>query len=178
MWLCRCDCGSEMMTTSHHLREGHTKSCGCLQREVVTKHGQCSTIKSNTYSSWDHMVQRCTNPNLKQHEDYGGRGIRVCDRWKEFKNFLEDMGKCPFRYSIDRIDNNKGYYKKNCRWATRKQQARNTRRNRLIIYNGKTQCITAWSQEVGISVQTIVRRIKNGWSIEAALLTPVRGKRK
>ncbi len=177
MWLCKCDCGSEVTTTSHHLREGHTKSCGCLQREVMTKHGHSTTIKSNTYTSWDHMIQRCTNPNFKQYKDYGGRGIRVCKRWKEFKSFLEDMGKCPSGYSIDRIDNDKGYYKENCRWATRKQQMRNMRRNHLITYNGKTQCLIDWSEETGISYNTLRSRLRIGWSTEKALSTSTRKRR-
>lgn len=117
----------------------------------MTKHGHSKRGRwSKIYRAWADIIQRCTNSNNKQWKNYGGRGIIICDRWLySFTNFLKDMGKPPgSEYSIDRIDNNKGYYKENCQWATPKQQARNTRKNRLVTHNGKTQCISIWRKNV------------------------------
>lgn len=101
MWLCKCHCGKETVVPGHCLKSGNTRSCGCLQKEIIsiimTKHGHNSKNgKSKIYQSWDDMIQRCTNPNFKQYKDYGGRGITICKRWRNsFENFLEDMGKPP-----------------------------------------------------------------------------------
>jgi len=139
----------------------------------LTKHGHNTKNGTTaTYLSWRGMIQRCTDPNFKQYKDYGGRGITVCQRWENFTNFLEDMGERPSRLTLDRIKNDKGYCKSNCRWATRKQQARNRQNNRLITYNGKAQCVAAWAEETGIHKGTILRRLKLGWSTEKALITP------
>jgi hypothetical protein len=128
------------------------------------------------------MIYRCTNSNAKNYKDYGGRGITVCDRWlgkNGFINFLIDMGEPPGPgYSIERINNNLGYFKENCRWATPKEQARNTKRNHLITYNRKTQCIAAWAEELGMKYHAILARIKRGWTIEKTLMTPLQHRRK
>jgi len=116
------------------------------------KHGH---YKDRTYQSWDHMIQRCTNPRYKQYKDYGGRGITICDRWKKFVNFLEDMGERPLKCSLDRIDNNNGYYKENCRWINTVTNNRNKRNNNLITHNGKTQCLITWANEMKMSYQII-----------------------
>lgn len=134
-WLCKCNCGSnqETIVSSGHLRNGHTQSCGCLQKEIVTKHGHSTATTSGTYRSWDHMIQRCTNQNYKYYKNYGGRGITVCNRWKKFSNFLEDMGERPKGKSIDRINNNGNYCRLNCKWSTPREQANNRRNNRKEI---------------------------------------------
>lgn len=176
-WLCKCDCNSqETIVSSGHLRSNHTQSCGCFHLEKITKHGHAIGGKeSKTYRSWDHMIQRCTNPNFKQYKDYGGRGITVCERWNKFENFLEDMEEAPKGLQLDRINNNKEYYKENCRWATKKQQHRNTRKNHLETYDGKIQCIAAWAEKFNINTSTLISRINIlGWSIKKALTTPVR----
>lgn len=174
-WLCRCDCGNEVIVSGDSLRSGLTKSCGCLRKakakERFTKHGK---TKARTYYIWANMKDRCLNPNNDQYKDYGGRGIIICDRWLKFENFLADMGECPKSLSIERTDNDLGYYKENCIWATQKQQTRNRRSNLLIEFNGKTQCLAAWAEELGIGRQTLSNRLKRGWSIEKALITPVR----
>ncbi|MET7347444.1 hypothetical protein [Streptomyces mirabilis] len=121
---CLCDCGTEH--TVHRSDWGKkVKSCGCLRRESVTTHGMSD---SPTYSTWESMIQRCTNPRCKDYADYGGRGITVCQRWRTFENFLADMGVKPEGRSIDRIDNDGSYEPGNCRWATLSEQNSNQRR--------------------------------------------------
>ena len=133
-YLCRCQCGSEVVVVGGALRSGRTTSCGCRQREVVgalnIKHGHGNTREDvhPVYRTWLAMRNRCNNPNDKHYADYGARGISVSPDWDDFKNFLADMGEKPGpQYSIDRIDNEKGYYPGNCRWATPLEQAANKR---------------------------------------------------
>lgn len=137
MWLCRCDCGIELAVQSNNLQSGNSKSCGCQKGPRIararTKHGEGG--KGNTsreYRVWRNMISRCENPNVTRYKDWGGRGIKVCDRWrKSFEAFLEDMGRCPPAMSIDRYPNNNGNYEPgNCRWATSKEQRANQRPKR------------------------------------------------
>lgn len=177
-WLCRCDCGKQIVVHGSALRICHTQSCGCLQKERTSKanyvHGHAIN-KSCTYISWKHMMQRCYNSKNKRYKDYGGRGIKVCDRWQElngqgFINFLQDMGKRPPNLTLDRVDNNGNYCKANCRWATPKIQNCNQRSNILITINDKTQCLSEWCYELGLKYHTVYVRIyQYKWSIEKAL---------
>lgn len=173
-WLCRCDCGNEKTILGYNLTNGTTQSCGCLHKERASAaqrtHGYS---KSKTYGSWVDMIRRCTQPHNKNYQHYGGRGIKVCKRWSKFVNFLEDMGEVPMGYQIDRIDNDQGYCKSNCRWATRKQQARNKQYNHLVTYQEKTLCLSEWAEQTGIAKDTIRHRLKNGWPVEKALTKPV-----
>jgi len=177
-WLCLCDCGNIKIIIGERLRSGHTKSCGCLNKEIITKHGYSNT---RIYHIWENMIQRCTNIKNKEYKNYGGRisPIVVCDRWLDknngFINFLEDMGEPPSaQHQIDRIDNNKGYFKENCRWTSRKNNNRNKRNNHMLEYNNKNQCVAKWSDETGIPYQIIYSRIKSGWSTEETLTIPVK----
>lgn len=179
VWLCRCDCQNEKTITTSDLKSNSTKSCGCLRKEGNNlKHGHNRIGKqSKTHKSWDSMKQRCINRNNKDYKHYGNRGITVCNEWLEFTNFITDMGEQPIGCSLERINNDKGYYKENCRWATRQEQARNRRNNRQLLHNGKTQCIAAWAGEYNIPQSTLRRRLfVYDWSIEKALTTPIRKK--
>jgi hypothetical protein len=176
-WWCRCVCGTRCLVRGNHLRTGHTKSCGCWRDEKCAQlfrtHGMTS---SPEYVIWQHMKKRCLDPSDPGYSNYGGRGITICDRWiQSFQNFLEDMGARPSpRHSLDRYpDNNGPYEKTNCRYATRAEQARNTRNNHLLTYGGKTQCLMAWTEELHLNKQLLYTRIGRGWSTEKALTTPV-----
>ena len=177
LWLCRCDCGNEVRVTTGVLMKGESRSCGCLQAERTkqsnTTHGEaCKTVE---YTTWNNIKKRCYDTKDKNFHLYGARGIKVSEEWvQSYENFLRDMGRKPDKsYSIERIDNSKGYSKENCRWATSKEQSRNTRRNNNISFNGRTQCLTDWAKEVGISHSTLSCRLfRYGWSIEKALNTP------
>ncbi len=152
-FVCRCDCGVEVIATVAHLNAGRVRSCGCLKRdrssEAHLTHGGTGT---RTYNIWQNVRQRCENPRYPRYSDYGGRGIAVCDRWKRFENFLADMGEAPSDKSIDRWpDNNGNYEPDNCRWATRVEQANNKRNNRLITQDGVTKTLTQWLRDLGIS---------------------------
>jgi hypothetical protein len=182
-WLCRCSCGTEVVVVSRFLVRGSTRSCGCLASEMSRERAKKQTHRrthgrskgDRTYTSWLHMRSRCLKPENPAFPDYGGRGITVCDRWKDsFENFLADMGECPEGMSLDRYPDNDGHYEPgNCRWATAKEQARNRRNSRTLEFNGQRRTVAEWSEQTGISQQTIGQRIdRRGWSVERALTTP------
>ena len=173
-WLCRCDCGTEKIVHGGDLRIGHTKSCGCLNRELAsernTTHGLCRTPD---YKAWFAAKSRCTNPNDKHWVDYGGRGIEF--KFPDFETFLSHIGPKPSKaHTLDRIDNNGHYEPGNIRWALREAQARNRRSNRLITYQGETLCMAEWAEKFGLTRDLISYRIRAGWGVEKALETPVR----
>lgn len=144
-WNCKCICGNTVVVQQSKLLKGNNKSCGCKQftstrlGDAARTHGRANSriggYKDRTYGIWQAMRQRCSNPKHICYHRYGGRGIKVCDRWNDsFEAFVEDMGNAKDRLTIDRIDNDKGYYKENCRWATYKQQAQN-RKYRVKLVN-------------------------------------------
>ena len=130
---------------------------------------------SPEWIAWARMKQRCYDPKIPWFERYGGRGIKVCERWQNFEKFFEDMGKKPTpKHSIDRINNDKGYEPDNCRWATQIEQQRNRRNNVLVTHNGKTQCISEWAEEYGLCHMVLAMRIARGWDMVRALSQPVK----
>lgn len=177
-WNYACECGREGTATNAALRKA--KSCGCLQRAVAartkTKHGHTTRKNGSTrtYRIWMGMLTRCRNPNFAQWADYGGRGISVCPRWEQYANFLVDMGECPPRLTIERINNNGNYEPGNCRWASRQEQAANTRTSAYVEFNGERKTLSQWSRLSGVSAHTIGDRIRCGWDAGSAIHTPAR----
>lgn len=159
-WLVRCDCGQVRSCGASAVRRGHIRSCGCLQRDVITKHAHSYTL---TYRSWGSMLSRCRNPKYPSYARYGGRGIKVDVRWHTFTNFLSDMGEKPQGMSLDRIDNNGHYEPGNCRWATPRQQSNNTQTNRFFSHNGLTQTVSEWARQLGLNRSTLYSRIHKGY---------------
>lgn len=169
-------CGGEFYATRVQIKAETGKYCSqpCAgYHSPNRKHGHNGLIRNPTYSSWAGMIQRTQNSNSKMYEYYGGRGIKVDGRWLVYENFLADMGEKPVGMEIERRDNNKGYSSDNCYWATRKQQMRNTRWNRMLTHDGRTQCMSAWIEEIGLLRSTLENRIKDGWCAPFVLGVPV-----
>lgn len=176
-WNCICSCGKTKLCSKSHLTTSYVKSCGCLKSETTAnknyKHG-CAVRGSKTteYHSWEALKQRCLNLNNPDYYNYGGRGIIICDRWLEsFENFLTDMGLKPSpKHSIDRIDSNGDYEPNNCKWSTALEQGRNTRRNRIIEYNGIKMTVSEAAIIYGLKYNLLSDRLnKLNWSIGRAL---------
>lgn len=170
-WMCRCDCGSERVVDGRSLTAGLSTSCGCFKSESISdrsfKHGQCG--KTDEYNIWGGMIQRCTNENSDSYPRYGGRGIKVCDRWlNSFEAFFEDMGPRPSKkHSIDRYPNNDGDYGPfNCRWATTKEQFRNFRKNRWLECGGVKMIMKDWADKWSITSSAIIRHFNKGETFE------------
>ncbi|HEX5426540.1 MAG TPA: hypothetical protein VFW94_23535 [Candidatus Acidoferrales bacterium] len=166
-WECLCDCGTRKIVRGKDLRKGAIKSCGCYRDEATQwtttrTHGHASKGQvTPTYRTWMNMRQRCTNPKNQDWEHYGGRGIRVCERWENFDNFLADMGKKPRGKSIDRRDTDGDYEPGNCLWATQREQCRNKRNNRVIEWRGQKRTMTEWAELSGRkhATQWLYRRL-------------------
>lgn len=180
IWECLCDCGKKVIVRQGKLRSGITKSCGCFRVdntiEMRTTHGKHGTAEFNILQG---IKQRCFNTNSDAYKHYGGRGITVCDRWlgkDGLEQFIADMGLRPSpQHTIDRKDNDKGYSPENCRWATAKEQANNTRRNTFIEFNGETKTLSDWATTYGIKGPTLCQRLyRSKWTIEKALTTPIK----
>jgi len=169
MWLCQCKCGTQKTIRASDMVQGKIKSCGCETIERMSKSHTTHGMKNTkTYRTWQAMKNRCNRIN----QDYSCRGITYDERWESFENFYLDMGEVPEGMSIDRIDVNGNYTKENCRWATREQQANNTRANIFIEWNGKRQTRTQWERELNMKPTTLKKRLQKGWSLEKAM-TPI-----
>lgn len=175
-----CYCGTEWITRIRNVDKGLTKSCGCLQKEKVRQTGLKNKThglsESPEFHIWAAIKQRCHNEKCKAYKHYGGRGIKMCDEWfNSFERFYEDMGPRPNEnLTVDRKDNNGNYCKENCQWVNMKVQQNNRRNNRVIEFNGKSQTLQEWSDELQIGKSTLrVRLDKYKWSIEKTLTTPV-----
>lgn len=179
-WVCQCDCGNQTTVATTSLGQGLTQSCGCLNDEKrkssETKYKKHGHKKERIYETWHGMKQRCLNSNSDKYELYGGRGITICEEWKnDFQKFYDWAMANGYNDSltIDRIDVDKGYCPENCRWTNAKIQQRNKRDNKLITFNGETHCLAEWAEITGINRSTISSRIdKSGWSVEDALTKP------
>ena len=171
--LCRCDCGTMVEVRLRNLRKkiDATRSCGCARSVGRLVHGMS---KTRLYKVWVSMIGRCHNPANTAFHNYGGRGIAVCDEWREnFTAFYEHIGPPPGEgYTLDRIDNDGDYEPGNVRWATRKEQSMNKRCNNILKFDGREQPLTAWAEEYGLSIGTLRSRLSNGWPIKKALTTP------
>lgn len=175
-WNCGCKCGASIIVLGASLKSGNSTSCGCIIKEKLK--GQPSFNKTHgmagkpEYVTWCAMIARCINPKLKCWKRYGGRGIKVCERWRNsFDHFYADMGPRPTgQHSIDRFPNLNGNYEpSNCRWATKVEQCQNQSSNHIVELGGKAMCIAAWAKELGINKGTISRRLRAGWTAAEAL---------
>ena len=158
------------------LKSGYTKSCGCLKRELTKLVEGVPSKEHKLYPVWNNMKQRCRDELHPAYSNYGGRGIKVCQRWQDsFEDFVSDMGPRPEGHTLDRIDNGGNYTPDNCRWASNAEQSRNTCRNHFITHKGETLCLKDWSLKLGGCATLVHVRIKNyGWSEERAVSTPIR----
>lgn len=178
-WLCRCECGTEKVIAENHIGTNHTKSCGCLNREIITKTG---LSRSKIYSCHKAMKERCLSPTSQCYKHYGGRGITVCEEWlgeHGFENFYKWAIENGYseNLTIDRIDVNGNYEPSNCRWVTMKVQNNNQRSNHRITINGENHTVSEWAEIVGIKRATIYSRIKSGMDEVSAVITPLMRKR-
>ena len=190
LWLCLCECGQETHAIVSQLTRGDRTSCGCKRKHSRgprpdlsqrNKDRATHSMTGNyTYSSWKAMKARCFDKKDKDYPRWGGRGITVCDEWRNsFVEFYKDMGERPKSHSIDRINNDGNYEPGNCRWAIQKTQSNNTRKNYYIEYMGRTQTAKQWAEELNkVEYKTILYRLRTGWDTHAALTTPSTIKRK
>lgn len=181
-WLCKCDCGNEKVIAGKHLKNGSIVSCGCYakeqRRKATTKHGFARTKLNYAY---DHMIKRCYSSKDKCFKNYGGRGIKVCDKWlNDSRSFYKwaiengyDLNAPYMKCTLDRIDVNGDYSPENCRFVDIKTQSNNRTSNFLITYDGLTMNATEWSKKIGLNPKTIIKRIRSGWSAKEALTTPL-----
>lgn len=184
IWSCRCDCGAQTFARADHLRAGLIRSCGCLRDagigSVNRTHGACvDRHRTPEYRAWKGIRERCERSNSASYARYGGRGIRVCDRWRSFELFLADMGHRPTPdHSVEREDNDGHYEPGNCRWATRLEQARNRRNNRFVECGTVRLTVSEWAGLTKLAPGTIIARLDRGWSPQRTLTTSLQSPRR
>lgn len=176
-WLCRCDCGNKCVVYGYSLKSGNTRSCGCLRAETskdkATTHGMS---KTSLFHVWWAMMERCNNKNSNSYKNYGGRGISVCDEWLDSTTFFDWALSNGYEegLTIERIDVNDGYKPSNCKWVTKKEQARNKTNSFIVEIGGESKCLAEWCEIYEINYFTVHQRIaKLGWSPIKALTTPI-----
>jgi len=180
-WLCKCNCpeGNELVVSGINIKSGNTTSCGCVQRENYeanrTMNGES---KTKEYHAWVGMLKRCYDPKYKPYHKYGGRGITVCDEWRDdYFKFLEDMGRCPDGMSLDRVDNDSRYSKANCAWRSIEEQNNNRGDyNVRVEMDGETLSVSQWARRYGFAqkdMSAIIGRINRGWTPMRAFTTPI-----
>lgn len=176
-WKCACDCGASTWVRADRLIHGYTRSCGCLASERMTRinhrHGLCA---NKLHSIWREMMRRCYDERCVAYPHYGGRGIDVCPQWHDAAAFIEALGSRPEGLTIDRIDNDRGYWPDNIRWATRAEQSRNRRTCIHVTLQGQSKPLKEWCAELGIPYRVVIDRRHLGWSNERALTTPYRAR--
>ena len=186
LWLCRCDCGAEILVRGCNLRSGNTSSCGCLQRERTsaanTTHGCHKGGKGRNhrlYTIWSSMKARCLNPHSVSYKHYGARGITVCASWMDFGEFMTWALANGYRdgLSIERLDNNRSYEPSNCTWIPLDRQASNKRDTIRLTFRGVTKPMADWARSMGMDYMTLYQRIRGGWNIEKAIARPKRRRR-
>jgi len=175
--LCRCDCGTERVVLLMSLRKGASTCCGCIGNQKIgarrRTHGQCADYRrTKTYDVWNNMMARCYNPKGSGYENYGGRGIKVCERWRDFKNFYADMGERPAGKSLDRIDNDGHYAPENCAWRSAAEQIRNRRTTVRLTWQGETLTVPEWAERLGVTYKFLEHRREMGWSVERIFSQP------
>jgi hypothetical protein len=179
-WNCKCDCGNTTSIRGDHLKSGNTRSCGCLVQNKLSLSPSEFTADDAVKKAkavYRCMRDRCLNKNRAAFKNYGGRGIKICNRWlgeEGFKNFLEDMGTpLSIRHQLDRINNDGNYESSNCCWTTNKENNWHKQDSHMLTLNGRTQCGSAWVEELGIDKSTLWKRVRLGWSDEKVLTTPI-----
>lgn len=174
-WLCKCDCGNEVIVNASNLTSGNSKSCGCYnsekREETKTTHGMYGT---RLYIIWNNMKNRCLDENIPRYGDYGGRGIKICEEWKKFENFQKWALENGYSddLTIDRMNNEGNYEPSNCRWTNIIEQANNKRNNLLLTYKGKTKTLSEWCRELNLKYHFCYDRLLRGWRVEDTFEIP------
>ncbi len=180
LWECICDCGNRVVVPSGDLATGHTQSCGCIRiKNLIKRNSSHGKSKTRLYRIWCAMKSRCTNKNYTSYCHYGGRGIQICEGWKNFENFEEWANNNGYEdnLSIERIDVDGNYEPNNCKWITIGEQANNTTHSRYITYLGERKTVRDWAKDVGLEYSCLFYRLDNGWDIQKALEIPSRAKK-